>query len=52
MTQFFKTKLNGIDFSDSVIEGIIISLEDIKGAIINQLQSIDLIGLIGVKIKE
>ena len=40
-----------IDFSDSKIEGIAVSLEDIKGAIINQFQAIDLLYLIGVKIK-
>ena len=50
-SQFFKTSLNGMDFSDSTIEGIAVSLEDIKGAIINQFQAIDLLYLIGVKIK-
>ena len=51
-TQFFKTSLNGIDLSSSVIEGIAISIEDIKGATINQFQSLDLMYLLGVKIKE
>lgn len=49
--QFFKTSLNGIDFSDSIIEGIAVSIEDIKGTIINEFQAIDLISLIGVKVK-
>ena len=49
--QFFKTSLNGIDFSDSIIDGIIISISDIKGAIINQFQAIDLISLLDVKVK-
>ena len=49
--QFLKTSLKGIDFSDSKIEGIAVSIEDIKGAIINQFQAIDLLYLIGVKIK-
>ena len=45
------TSLKGIDLSNSNIEGIVISLDDIKGAIINELQAVDLISLIGVKIK-
>lgn len=49
-TQFFKTKLSNIDLSESIIDGIAISTEDIKGAIINEFQAIDLIGLLGVKI--
>lgn len=40
------------DLSDSIIEAIAISLEDIKGASINQLQAFDLFYLLGVKIKE
>ena len=49
--QFFKTSLKGIDLSCSIIEGIAITIEDIKGAIIDQLQAIDLLYLIGVKVK-
>jgi hypothetical protein len=37
--------------SDSRVEGLVISAQDIKGAIINQFQAVDLIGLLGVKIK-
>ena len=48
---FSKTSLKNIDLSDSVIEGIAISIDDIKGALINQFQAIDLLYLIGVKIK-
>lgn len=50
-TQFFKTSLQEIDFSDSIIEGIAVSIEDIKGAIINQFQAVDLLYLLGVKVK-
>ena len=50
-TQFFKTSLKGIDLSSSRIEQIAISIEDIKGAIIEQFQAIDLLYLLGVKIK-
>ena len=49
--QIFKTSLKDIDLSNSFIDGITISLEDIKGAIINEYQAINLIELIGVKIK-
>lgn len=47
--RFFKTSLKGIDLSSSKIEGIAISIEDIKGAIIDQFQATDLLYLIGVK---
>jgi hypothetical protein len=46
-----KTSLKNIDLSDSIIEGMAVSIDDIKGAIINQFQAIDLLYLIGVKIK-
>lgn len=49
--QFLKTSLKGIDLSNSIISGIIIAIEDIRGATINELQALDLVGLIGVKIK-
>ena len=51
-TQFFKTSLSGIDLSNSNIDQIAVSLEDIKGAKINQMQAIDLIYLLGVKVVE
>ena len=50
--QFFKTSLKAVDLSDSIIEGIAISIEDIKGAIINEFQSLDLIYLLGIKVKD
>lgn len=49
--QFFKTSLKAVDLSDSIIESIAVSIEDIKGAIINEFQSLDLMYLLGVKIK-
>ncbi len=48
----FRTSLKNIDLSDCIIEGIAISIEDIKGAIINQFQTTDLLYLLGVKLKE
>jgi uncharacterized protein YjbI with pentapeptide repeats len=50
-SQFFKTSLKNLDFSDSIIEGLAVGLEDIKGATINQFQAIDLVSLLGVKVK-
>lgn len=49
--QFFKTSLSKIDLSSCKIEGIAISTEDIKGAIIEPFQAVDLMYLIGVKVK-
>ena len=49
--QFFKTSLKDIDISDANIEGIAIPIEDIKGATIDQMQALDLLYLIGVKIR-
>ena len=50
-TQFFKTSLKNIDLSTCNIEGISVSLEDINGAVIEQFQVMDLIYLLGVKLK-
>ena len=50
-TRFFRTSLRGIDLSTSKIEGIAISIGDIEGAIIDQIQAMDLIHLIGVNLK-
>ena len=49
--QIFKTSFKNIDLSEAIIEGIAISQEDIKGAIIDASQAIDLLYLLGVKIK-
>lgn len=51
-TQVFKTSFKNIDLSDAIIDGIAISQEDIKGAIIESFQAIDLLYLLGVKIKK
>ena len=50
--QFSKTSLKGIDLSTCKIEGIAISLEDIKGAIVEELQAMDLLYLLGVTLKK
>ena len=48
---FYRTSLKDIDLSDSNIAGISVQLEDIKGAIINEFQAVDLLYLLGVKLK-
>ena len=49
--QFFKTSLKDIDLSESQIQGMAITMEDIKGATIDIVQAADLLYLLGVKIK-
>ena len=49
MNTFYRNE--NIDLSESIIEGIAISPEDIKGATINEFQAVDLLYLLGVKIK-
>lgn len=52
-TSFYKTLLNGIDFSDCQLAGIRISssFSEIKGAVVNELQALELSSLLGIKIK-
>ena len=49
--QIFNTRLKDIDLSTCIIQGLSTTLADIKGAIIDQFQAIDLLYLIGVKLK-
>ena len=49
--QFSKTSLKDIDLSSSIIAGLAISVDDIKGAIIDTYQASDLLYLLGIKIK-
>lgn len=51
-TEFSHTPLKGIDLSDSHIEGMHVNLPDIRGAIVNTSQAMDLISLLGLKIKD
>ena len=52
LTNFFNTKLAGIDFSTSNIEGIILSnnFKELKGIKANEIQAIELAKLLGIKI--
>ncbi len=49
--QLFRTKLKSIDLSTCDINGIITSIEDIEGAIVNNFQAIELSKLMGIIIK-
>ena len=51
-SEFINTSFKDIDLSSCNIDGIKTDLSSIKGVIINFHQLIDLIGLLGVKIKE
>ena len=50
-TQFSNTHLTGIDLSSCDIEGIAVSLNDVKGLVITQMQALNLLYLLGIKIK-
>ena len=49
--QFFRTKLKSIDLSTCEINGIVTSLQDIEGVIVNNFQAIELSKLMGIIIK-
>lgn len=51
-SEIIKTSLKDIDISTCKIDNIIIDSESTKGLIIDRYQSIDLIGMLGVKIKD
>lgn len=50
--EFSHTPLKGIDLSDSHIEGIHINLPDVRGAIVNTSQALNLTSLLGIRIKD
>ena len=50
-SEFIKTNLNGIDFSDCDIEGIVFDIDSLKGIEISALQASDIVMLFGVCIK-
>lgn len=51
-SSFTHTSLKDVDLSSSQIGFLKIATKDLKGAIISPYQAIDLMGIIGVKIKE
>ena len=48
--QLYENEFEHCTFSNK-IEGIAITIDDIKGAVIDQAQSMDLLYLLGVKVK-
>jgi uncharacterized protein YjbI with pentapeptide repeats len=50
-TSFFKTPLKGIDFTGSKIDGMILSGEELKGAIVSVYQASELAKLLGLIVK-
>jgi len=51
-TEFIKTNLEQIDFSTSNIDNTIFDITSLKGIIIDKYQCHNLVGLLGVKVKE
>ena len=53
LASFFKTPLKGIDFTECTIDRITVSeeLSELKGAIINPYQAVELAKFLGVIIK-
>ena len=51
-TEFVKTNLKNVDFSSSDINGILFDFYSLKGIIVDRFQCQDLIGILGVQIKE
>lgn len=54
LTEFFQTSLKGIDFSESIIDGISVSdtKKELEGAIVNTLQAAQLAKLLGIVLND
>ena len=50
-TEFFHTKLKNIDFSSCDIKDLRVLVDSLKGAIISYDQALELVLLLGIKIK-
>ena len=52
-TSFFKTPLAGLDFTDSELEGVVVSdtATELKGAAVNVRQAAELARLLGVTVR-
>ena len=48
---FKKIQFKGLDLSTCQIQGAMFDLASLKGLIINDFQAVDLIGILGVKVK-
>ena len=53
-TNFFGTSLAGLDFSDCDMSGLIVSdtLSELRGAVVNPIQAVELAKLLGIVVKE
>lgn len=49
-SEIIHTSLKNIDWSDSKISGIKIDIRDLRGLIVNELQALELVSLLGIKI--
>ena len=52
LTEFYKTSLNKVNFSTSIIDGIKITPDCLKGMQVNTLQAIDLVKILDIDIVE
>lgn len=49
--EFIGTMMKGIDVSSCKIEGLAISPEGVRGMIVNEVQAIELVSILGIVIK-
>ena len=51
---FFRTSLSGVDLSTCDVSGLRVSsdLRELRGAVIDSDQAVELIGLLGINVKE
>jgi hypothetical protein len=45
------TRLNGLDFSDSIIDGIAVNPDHLRGVIVSQEQAVVMAKLLGIQVK-
>lgn len=50
-SEWLNTKMKDLDFSDSIIGGIAVSPEDLKGIIVNPEQAVTMAKLLGIQVK-
>ena len=51
-SEFHNTNLKGMDLSSSDIEGISLTMDHIRGVIVNEQQALRLVQLLGIIVKE
>ena len=50
--ELFDTKLKNIDLSSCTIDGLHASIDNVKGATMNQFQALMIAEMVGIKVKE